>query len=69
METDVVYFFGFFVTLIVLIGLSIYSGKKAGKKSGSFTGGGDSSAAIVAGAIIGTLVGGSSTVGTAQAGV
>ena len=66
METDVVYFFGFFITLIVLIGLSIYSGKKAGKKSGSFTGGGDSSAAIVAGAIIGTLVGGSSTVGTAQ---
>ena len=66
METDVVYFLGFFVTLIVLIGLSIYSGKKAGKKSGSFTGGGDSSAAIVAGAVIGTLVGGSSTVGTAQ---
>ena len=66
MKTNAAYFFGFFVTLIVLIGLSILSGKKAGKKSSSFTGGGDSSAAIVAGAIIGTLVGGSSTVGTAQ---
>lgn len=66
METDVLYIFGFVITLIVLIGLSIYSGKKSGKKSGSFTGGGDSGSVLVAGAIIGTLVGGSSTVGTAQ---
>ncbi len=57
---------GIFITLAVIIGASIYSGRKvktsadfdtAGKKAGSFE---------VAGGIMGTLVGGSSTIGTAQ---
>lgn len=66
MNTNILYILGFVITLVTLIGLSIYSGSKAGRKSTSFTGGGDSGSVLVAGAIIGTLVGGSSTVGTAQ---
>ena len=52
---------GIAIALIVLVGLSIYTGAKkpSGKKEGI-------SSAVVAGLIMGTLVGGSSTVGTAQ---
>ncbi|MCC8161914.1 MAG: sodium:solute symporter family protein [Lachnospiraceae bacterium] len=51
---------GLVVTLVVIVGLSIWSGTKAkqGERSNSMP--------VVAGVIIGTLVGGSSTVGTAQ---
>lgn len=51
---------GLGVTIALILGLSIYSGtknKKPGQKNGSV---------VVAGIIMGTLVGGSSTVGTAQ---
>ena len=50
---------GLFVTLAVIVGLSIWSGTKAKQ-------GGKISTPVVAGLIMGTLVGGSSTVGTAQ---
>lgn len=52
---------GIALSLIVIVGLSIYTGakKSSGKKEGI-------SSAVVAGLIMGTLVGGSSTVGTAQ---
>ncbi len=52
---------GIALSLIVIVGLSIYTGakKSGGKKEGI-------SSAVVAGLIMGTLVGGSSTVGTAQ---
>ena len=52
---------GLAVTLIVIVGLSIWSGSRG--KGGEQA---KNSAPIVAGVIIGTLVGGSSTVGTAQ---
>ena len=52
---------GLVVTIGVIAGLSIYSGARA--KNGES---GKNGAPIVAGVIIGTLVGGSSTVGTAQ---
>ncbi len=54
-----IHIIGMVVTLVAIVALSIYSGKKAksGKGANSF---------VVAGAIMGTLVGGSSTVGTAQ---
>ena len=52
-------YIGLIVTLAVIVGLSIWSGTKA--KTG-----GKISAPVVAGLIMGTLVGGSSTVGTAQ---
>ncbi len=51
---------GMILTILLILGLSVYSGmknKKAGQKNGSV---------VVAGIIMGTLVGGSSTVGTAQ---
>ena len=58
---DVWMIVGLVVTIGVIAGLSIYSGARA--KSGES---GKNGAPIVAGVIIGTLVGGSSTVGTAQ---
>ena len=51
---------GLILTIVLILGLSIFSGtrgKSSGQKNGS---------AVVAGIIMGTLVGGSSTVGTAQ---
>lgn len=51
---------GLILTIVLILGLSVYSGmknKKPGQKNGSV---------VVAGIIMGTLVGGSSTVGTAQ---
>ena len=64
MEMNLYQSIGFVITLFVLVGLSVYSGKKA--KGKSFSGGKSASTTIVAGTIIGTLVGGSSTIGTAQ---
>lgn len=51
--------FGIVLSLISMITLSVYSGKAARESEGL-------SAKVVAGSIMGTLVGGSSTVGTAQ---
>ncbi len=50
---------GMSLTLIAIVALSIYSGRAAKSKKGA-------NSFVVAGAIMGTLVGGSSTVGTAQ---
>lgn len=50
---------GIVITLVAIVGMSIYSGKAAKEKKGA-------GAWVVSGAIMGTLVGGSSTVGTAQ---
>lgn len=50
---------GLAVTLTAIVSLSIYSGKAAKSKKGA-------NSWVVSGAIMGTLVGGSSTVGTAQ---
>lgn len=55
----VLHIFGIALSLISMVALSIYSGKVARKSEGL-------SAKEVAGSIMGTLVGGSSTVGTAQ---
>ncbi len=52
---------GLISALMVIIGLSIWSGTR-----GKATGENKNGAAVVSGIIIGTLVGGSSTVGTAQ---
>ncbi len=50
---------GITITLFAIVALSIYTGKKANSNKGA-------NSFVVAGAIMGTLVGGSSTVGTAQ---
>ena len=57
---------GIAVTLSAFIGLSVYAGTRVRSAADFSTGGGKSGPAIVAGTIMGTLVGGSSTVGTAQ---
>lgn len=54
-----VHIVGLIVTLTAIVSLSIYSGKTAKTKKGA-------NSWVVSGAIMGTLVGGSSTVGTAQ---
>lgn len=57
---------GALVTLILVAAVGVRSGRQV-KSAGDFaTGGGRSGAVMVAGAIIGTLVGGSSTVATSQ---
>ena len=56
---DMLLYIGLFAALAVIVGLSIWSGSR-GKTGGKI------STPVVAGLIMGTLVGGSSTVGTAQ---
>lgn len=57
---DIMFIIGLAATLIIIVGLSVWSGTRA--KSGQAK----NSLPVVAGVIMGTLVGGSSTVGTAQ---
>ena len=52
-------YIGLAVTLLVIAGLSVWTGTQAKKSTRN-------PASVVAGVIMGTLVGGSSTVGTAQ---
>ena len=52
-------YIGLAVTLLIIVGLSIWTGTQAKKSTRNST-------PVVAGVIMGTLVGGSSTVGTAQ---
>jgi solute:Na+ symporter, SSS family len=53
------------LAVVFVIGVGVYSGTRV-KSAEDFAGGGRASAPLVAGIIMGTLVGGSSTVGTAQ---
>ncbi len=57
---------GIAVTLAVFIGLSVYAGTRVKCAADFVSCAGKSGASIVAGTIMGTLVGGSSTIGTAQ---
>jgi SSS family solute:Na+ symporter len=57
---------GIVITLAVFIGLSVYAGTRVKSASDFVSGAGKSSSPIIAGTIMGTLVGGSATVGTAQ---
>jgi len=57
---------GAFATLIIIMCIGVYSGKKVKSTSDFISGGHRSGSMLVAGTIIGTLVGGSSTIGTAQ---
>ena len=52
---------GVIITVVLILGLSVFSGTRARK-----SGGHENGVAVTAGIIMGTLVGGSSTVGTAQ---
>ena len=56
---------GILLVLALIIGAGVLSGQRV-RSAADFSTGGSSSSPLVAGAIMGTLVGGSSTVGTAQ---
>lgn len=51
---------GLLIAIVAIVGLSVYTGMRGGKKGGKIGWG------VAAGLIMGTLVGGTSTVGTAQ---
>lgn len=60
------HFIGIIGAMLIMIFMGVYSGRQV-KNSVDFEGGGNrASSAIVCGTIVGTLVGGSSTIGTAQ---
>ncbi len=60
------HFIGMVVTLLVVVGSGIYAGTKV-KDEKDFSGAArKAGSAVVAGTIMGTLVGGASTIGTAQ---
>lgn len=63
---SMMHFIGMLVTLAITIGVSIYSGRTVKNSADFDTGNRKAGATVVAGAFIGTLVGGSSTIGTAQ---
>lgn len=56
---------GALIVIVLIIGTGVYSGRKV-KSAADFDGGHNGTVGLVTGAIIGTLVGGSSTIGTAQ---
>lgn len=57
---------GALLTLVLIAAAGVWSGRQVKNAQDFATGGGKSTAVMVAGAIIGTLVGGSSTVATSQ---
>ena len=61
----VTHIIGILFTIAILLAVSLFSGRKV-KDDKSFTTGGKSGSWMVCGAILGTLVGGQSTIGTAQ---
>ena len=65
MELNIWHFTGIIITFLIICYAGYHSGKKI-KSADDFSRGGNSSSIIIAGAIMGTLVGGSSTIGTAQ---
>lgn len=66
MSLSILHVIGILTTLIAVSLLGFYSGKKVSNASDFATSGGKAGAMMVAGTIMGTLVGGTSTVGTAQ---
>ena len=59
------HYIGAALVILIIIGVGVYSGRQV-KSASDYDGGHNASAGLVMGAIIGTLVGGSSTIGTAQ---
>ncbi|MGN1168166.1 MAG: sodium:solute symporter [Lachnospiraceae bacterium] len=59
------HYVGALLVIVLIIGTGIYSGRQV-KSAADFDGGHNGTVGLVTGAIIGTLVGGSSTIGTAQ---
>lgn len=62
----ILHYVGVLLVLMLIIGTGIYSGRKVKSAADFATGGGKAGAWIVAGTIMGTLVSGQATIGTAQ---
>ncbi|MEK6266616.1 MAG: sodium:solute symporter family protein, partial [Clostridium sp.] len=60
------HYIGAAFVILLITGVGIYSGRRVNSSGDFSTGGRKAGVGIVAGSIIGTLVGGSSTIGTAQ---
>lgn len=60
------HFWGAIFTIALIVGLGVYSGKRIKNAADFATGGKRAGSLLVMGVITGTLVGGSSTIGTAQ---
>lgn len=56
---------GALTTLLLVVLVGIYAGRRV-KNAGDFTGGSQMGVPMIAGSLVGTLVGGASTIGTAQ---
>lgn len=59
------HYVGALIVMLLIVGAGVYSGKQV-KSAEDFDGGKNGTVGLITGAIIGTLVGGSSTIGTAQ---
>ena len=66
MALSIPHYVGAIVTLIVIFGIGIYSGNRVKSAADFSTGGRRAGSLLVMGVITGTLVGGASTIGTAQ---
>lgn len=65
MEIKAAHVIGILIVLALITGVGIWSGRKV-KDASDFSGGGQAGAAVVIGTIMGTIVSGQATVGTAQ---
>lgn len=63
---DSMFYISLFLTFLLVLGAGIYAARKVKSAQDYSVGGHRASVAIVTGALIGTLIGGSATVGTAQ---
>ena len=63
---DMMFYSSLFVTLLVVIGAGVYATRMVKSAEDYSVGGHRAGGAIVTGALIGTLIGGSATIGTAQ---
>ena len=66
MTINIWHMIGIIITLALITGVGIYSGSKVKNASDFTTGGGQAGPLMVCGAILGALVGGQATIGTAQ---
>jgi SSS family solute:Na+ symporter len=60
------HYLGVFLVLLLITGLGLYSGSRVKSAADFSVGGRRAGAGLVAGAVVGTLAGGASTIGTAQ---
>lgn len=68
MTLSITHIIGIVLVITVIIGIGIYSGRKVKSAADFTTGGGNAGFLLVAGSIMGTLVSGQTTIGTAQLG-